>query len=104
MKNKCALGAARATLSEFRNGTWWVKMVKDIQTASPAKLSERQTANQTVHPSHSHTELHRLRLERLGHIKDLNKSRWHVCALGVALGVSAGLNIVLYSIVDGKWL
>jgi len=104
MKNKCALGAARATLSEFRNGTWWIKTVKDIQTASPSKVSGRQTANQTVQPSHSHTELHRLRLERLGHIKDLKKSWWYVAGLSAALGISAGLNVVLYTIIDGKWL
>ena len=102
MKNKCAL-ATRATLSEFRNGTWWIKTVEDNQTASPSKVSGRQTANQTVKPSHSLTELHKLRLERMAFNKERQRNIWTTCILGACLGSSLAFNVFFCLMIKGIW-
>ncbi|MBC8416757.1 hypothetical protein H8E06_00325 [bacterium] len=103
MKNKCA-PAKRATLSEFRNGTWYTKMIEDNQTASPRSMSGRQTANQTVKNSHSLSELHKLRLERMAFKEERQKNIWTTYILAALLGCSLAFNIFFCLLASGIWL
>ena len=105
MKNKCA-PYKRATLSEFRNGTWYIGTKEEHQTASPrggSGVSGRQTANQTVKPSHSLTELHKLRLERMAFNKERQRNYWSTCILGACLGSSLAFNVFFCLMIKGIW-
>ena len=102
MKNKC-VPIKRATLSEFRNGTWYIGTKEEHQTASPRGVSGRQTANQTVKPSYSLTELHKLRLERMAFNKERQRNIWTTCILGACLGSSLAFNVFLCLMIKGIW-
>jgi hypothetical protein len=103
MKNK-------RVLSEYRNGTWYTETAEDkprLKTSIYPDLLMRmaagQTASQTVNPSYSHTELNKLRLERMDHNKDRKIAIWVTCTLGGLVGISLAFNYYFYKVITGAW-